>query len=222
MSPRVAPLIAASIAVLVVAACTGTATSVSTPTAPVTAPVTPPVTGPTPTPVPTPAALPTPTPSENAGDVDGFGPGPELTIEFPEEDLLKVGLEDPTARAWRLVITGTDDLSQDRLEILVETGDVDPSITVTEVQQGDVVDAMDLSGYANGTATTGGCHATLGVCIDSSAFALPADGSGRFSILLGMRGATAPLVVTGGTAGWPGEPFVLGPWSNAEAFPWEP
>ena len=28
------------------------------------------------------------------------------------------------------------------------------------------------------------------------------------------------LTITGGTAGWPGEPFVLGPWSATEAFAW--
>ena len=219
MAPRFAPILSASFALLVVAACTGTAVVGPATPAPSTQ-VPSPGALPTPTPVPTPVVMPTPTPSQNAGDVDGFGPGPELTIEFLREDLLEVALEDPQAKAWRLVVAGAGSLSQDRWEIVVETGDIAPSITATEIQQGEVVGVLDLSGYVDGTAVTGGCHATLDVCLDSSGFGLPVAGNGRLAIRLQMPGESTPLVLTGGSAGWPGEPFILGPWSETEPFPW--
>ena len=76
---------------------------------------------------------------------------------------------------------------------------------------------MDLSGYADGTAAAGGCHATLRVCIDSDGFRLPQNGNGRFRS--GSRSPTPPgrWRSRGGTAGWPGEPFVLGPWTDTDA-----
>ena len=79
---------------------------------------------------------------------------------------------------------------------------------------------MDLTGYLDGTGAAGGCHRTLGVCVDSSWFRLPEEGDGRFAIRLQMPAPGASLLVSGGTAGWPGEPFVLGPWSDTEAFAW--
>lgn len=218
MPSRFAPVLTATIALLVVAGCAGTAAIDPVPTA--AAPVTTPRPQPKPTPVPTPLAVPTPTPSENAGNIDGFGSGPELSIEFLREDVLEVVLEDREARAWRLVIEGRGALSQDRWEILVETGDLGPAITATEIQEGDVVAVMDLASHLEGTAAAGGCHGTLGACLDSSAIALPADGDGRLAIRLRMPGQDVPLTLTGGSAGWPGEPFVLGPWSDTEPFPW--
>jgi len=32
--------------------------------------------------------------------------------------------------------------------------------------------------------------------------------------------SSGELMISGGTAGWPGEPFVLGDWSDTEAFAW--
>jgi hypothetical protein len=219
MSPRFAPVLVASFALLVVAACSGTAVLPVAPTSPA-AVVPTPDDRPKPTPVPTPDVIAPPTESPNAGDVDGWGSGPELTVEFPREDLVDVTLEDPDAKAWRLVVRGTGALSEDRLEIVVEASDVMPVITATEIQQGAVVDEMDLTGYLDGTGAAGGCHRTLDVCVDSSWFRLPADGDGRFAIRLQMPNPGTALLVSGGTAGWPGEPFVLGPWSDTEAFPW--
>ncbi len=215
MVPRLAPVLVASLALIVVAACSGTAAAHPT------APVGPRSTSqpPAPTPVPTPVVAPTPTPSHNAGDVVA-GPGPELSIEFPREDLLQVSLVDPAAKAWRLVVSGVGELASDRWEIIVETGDVGPQITATEIQQGEVVGEMDLSGYLDGTAAAGGCHKTLGVCLDSSGFRLPTDGDGTFAVRLQVLGAGTPILITGGTAGWPSEPFVLGPWTDTDAFPW--
>lgn len=213
MPPRFAPVLTASLVLLIVAACA------ATPVVPVSpAPVA--SERPQPTPVPVPDADPTPGPSQNVGDVDGWGDGPELTVEFPSEDLVDVTLDDPGAKAWRLVVRGTGALAEDRLELVVEASDVMPVITATEIQQDEVVDVMDLSGYLDGTGAAGGCHRTLGVCIDSSWFRLPEDGDGRFAIRLQMPASGTSLLVTGGTAGWPGEPFVLGPWSDTEAFAW--
>ncbi|HEY3335477.1 MAG TPA: hypothetical protein VGK16_09625 [Candidatus Limnocylindrales bacterium] len=215
MPSRFAPVLAAAITLLVVGACA------AAPIAPASSPVTAPTVVPAPTPVPTAPPEPTPTPSRNAGDVDGQGPGAELTVEFPKPDLLDVTLQDERARAWRVVVTGTSDLAQDRMEVVVEAGDVGPVITATEIQQGELVGSIDLSGYLDATMAAGGCHHTLDVCIDSSAFQFSDDGTGRLRIRLQMPDpAAGRLLVTGGTAGWPGEPFVLGPWTDTDSFPW--
>ncbi len=79
---------------------------------------------------------------------------------------------------------------------------------------------MDLSGFEDKTAAAGGCHATLGVCIDSEGFRLPRNGDGRFAVRLGIADAAIPFTITGSSAGWPGEPFILGPWATAEPFTW--
>ena len=230
MSPRVAPILAASLALVIVAAC---GASVPPPSAvPVTAvPV--PV---EPTRVPSPGSLasippvvttapgasapPAGTAPSGAGNVDGTGTGPELTIEMVRGDTIRATLDDPSAKAWRLVVAGAGKQARDRWEILVETGDVAPVITATEVRDGHTVDVMDLSGFADGTAAAGGCHRTLPVCLSSDGFRLPQDGDGRFSVQLVLPEPGTPLSITGGTAAWPGEPFVLGPWTDTEPFPW--
>jgi hypothetical protein len=216
MPSRFAPVLAAAAVLLVVAACAGQAVS-PVPPSPVPAPVV----VPTPTPVPTAVPEPTPTPTLNAGDVVDQGRGGELTVEFPKPDLIDVTLEDGEAKAWRVIVTGTGALAEDRLEVVVEAGDVGPVITATEVQQGEVVGSIDLSGYADDTMAAGGCHHTLNVCIDSSSFQFSDDGTGRLRIRLQMPDpAAGRLLLTGGTAGWPGEPFILGAWTDTEAFPW--
>ena len=216
MPSRFAPVIAAAVVLFAAAACAGAAVPSASPTA-----VTPPAVVPTPTPVATPIAEPSPTPSANAGDVESQGRGAELTVEFPKPDLLDVTLEDSEAKAWRVIVTGTGDRATDRMEVVVEAGDVGPVITATEVQQGEVVGSIDLSNYFDETMAAGGCHHTLNVCIDSSSFRFSDDGTGRLRIRIQMPDpAAGRLLVTGGTAGWPGEPFVLGPWTDTESFPW--
>jgi hypothetical protein len=211
MSRRLAPVIAASIAAslaLVAAAC---ATPSSAPASPSGSPAG--------TPIAWPSFQPGGTPEPDEGNVDG-AVYPELTIEAADADTITVTIIDPGAKAWRLVVAGAGSRSGDRLEIAVETGDVGPSITATEVNEGVVVDEMDLSGYVDGTAAAGGCHGTLPVCVDSDGFRLPSDGNGILAIRLTMTGTGMPLTITGGTAGWPGEPFILGPWTDTEPFPW--
>lgn len=163
------------------------------------------------------AMEPRPTSTPNSGNI---GTGyPELSIVLAGEDALDVSLEDPNARAWLLTVAGAGG-SADRLEIYVETGDVSALVEMREVRDGTVVDTVDLGGLdgvAGGAA--GGCHGTLPVCLSSDGVTFGEAGSGIVSIRLELPEST-PLVITGATAGWPGEPFVLGPWTQTEAFPW--
>jgi hypothetical protein len=216
MSPRRAPALAALLTLLAAAACTGGA-PVATPATSAPPPFETPTSRPTPTPVPMPSA----TASPNAGDVDGGGGGPQLTIEVLDDDSLLAMIEDPAAKGWRLVIAGVGARSDDRFEIVVETGDIGPLIQAIEVRGGEVVDVMDLTGLADsGTAAAGGCHRTLPVCVDSDGFRLPDGGDGTFGVELTLPDAGTPMLITGATATWPAEPFVLGPWTETEAFPW--
>lgn len=215
MRSRVAPVLAASLALLVAVACA----AAPTPAAPSADPTLAPTERPSPTPVPgTPEPVATPFPSANAGDVDSGWP--ELTIEFLGDDIVEATLVDPFAKAWRLVIAGVAERSGERLELVVETGDVSPVITARELRDGQVIDTLDLSGMWDGTAASGGCHRTLPVCFGSDGFELPEAGDGTLAIRIALPDPRTPLTITGGTAGWPDEPFVLGPWTDTEAFPW--
>jgi hypothetical protein len=221
MSPRFAPAIVASLALILVAGCAGVASSAALPATPST-----PASHATdPTPFPVPAVTPDPEPSAtpvigDTGDVDGAKGGPELTIVPVDANTIQATIKDPEAKAWRLTIAGTGELGGERWEILVETGDITPIVTATEISGGKVVDVMDLTGFGDGTAAAGGCHSTLPVCIDSDGFRLPDGGDGLFSVRLDLPQAQVPLVIRGGTAAWDGEPFVLGPWHDTEPFPW--
>jgi hypothetical protein len=224
MSSRFAPAIAATIAILAVAACSGAVSTPATPGATGTpgTPSAPVSHAPNPTPVPVPSVAITPeepTAQPNTGGVDGSGSGPELTVVELGTDTIQATLDDTTAKAWRLVVAGTGERGADRWEIRVETGDVGPVISATEVVDGKVIDEMDLSGFADGTAAAGGCHSTLGVCLDSDGFKIP-DGDGAFSLRLELPQGQVPLVIRGGTARWDGEPFILGPWHDTQAFAW--
>ena len=179
MAPRVAPVVAASFVLLLVAACGASAAPSSAAPAPVATirvPEAEPVTSVAPAPTPVPVPLVTAWP--DAGNVDGGGSGPELTIEMVDSQTIRATLDDRSAEAWRLVVAGVGKRAGDRWEILVEVGDVAPAITATEVRDGHVVDVMDLSGLADGTAAAGGCHGTLPVCLSSDGPA-GAAGSGH-------------------------------------------
>ncbi len=214
MPLRLAPVLVACASVVVIAGCVAT-----------TAPPATPSFAPVPTPVVWPSFEPTGpdrTATPDAGNVQERPAGPMLSIEPVDPGTIRATIEDADAKAWRLVVAGTGSAVDDRLEIVVETGDVGPLITATEVRGGKVVDVMDLSEFGNPTAAAGGCHGTLRVCIDSDGFRLPSDGDGLFAVTLSLMDAAAPLTITGGTASWPGEPFILGPWTDTEAFPWDP
>jgi hypothetical protein len=217
MSPRFSLALAASLALVAVAACAGTPGAPSSPSAPATPVAQEPTL--TPVPVAAPTGAPTPVATPIIGGVDGSPGGPELSIETLDDDTIQATIEDPDAKAWRLVVAGTGELGADRWEIVVETGDVGPVITATEVRDGVVVDTLDLTGFWDGTAAAGGCHSSLPVCLGSDGFRVP-EGDGIFSVRLDLPEAQVPLLVRGGTAGWPGEPFILGEWHDTEAFPW--
>jgi hypothetical protein len=215
MFPRFT-IVAATLALVAVAACSGASTTPAPST-----PATPVAQGPVPTPVTAPSqrAAPAPTATPVIGGVDGDGGGPELTIETVDADTIVASLRDPDAKAWRLVVSGTGELGGERWEIVVETGDTGPVITATEIRGGQVEDVLDLTGFYDGSAAAGGCHSTLPVCLDSDGFRVP-EGDGLFSVRLDLPEAQVPLVIRGGAAAWDGEPFVLGPWHDTEAFAW--
>jgi len=205
MSRPFAPVLAASLIAVALAGCSGTGTV-------------PPSDSPAPTPFPMPTAVPVPTRSPDSGDV--VGTYPELTIEVGEAGELAVTVTDPEARAWRVTAAGTGPRAGDRLEVVVETGDILPSVLVYEYRDGVLVDVVDLTGTLDGTqGAAGGCHGTLPVCISSDGIRFPADGDGTLSVRLELPEAS-PLSVTGATAGWPGEPFELGPWEQTLPFVW--
>lgn len=217
MSPRLSLALAASLALLAVAACAGTPGVPSSPSAPGK----PAVVSPRPTPVPVadPTQAPRPVATPIVGDVDGSAGGPELIIEALDDGTIEATLEDADAKAWRLVVAGTGALGGDRWEIVVETGDVGPAISAAEFRGGVLVDTMDLTGFWDGTAAAGGCHSSLPVCLGSDGFRVP-EGDGIFSVRLDLPDGRVPLVIRGGTAGWPAEPFILGDWHDTEPFVW--
>ena len=217
MFPRFSLALAASLALVAVAACAGTPGAPSSSPSPEA----PAVVFPRLTPVPVPNSTWTPGPVATpiVGGVDGSAGGPELIIEPLDDDTIQATLEDPDAKAWRLVVAGTGDLGRDSWEIVVETGDVGPAITATEFRGGVLVDTLDLTGFWDGTAAAGGCHSSLPVCLGSDGFRVP-EGDGVFSVRLDLPEGQVPLVIRGGTAGWPGEPFILGGWHDTEPFAW--
>lgn len=158
---------------------------------------------------------PSPSPSEPARG-NTTGRSPELSVSAAEPGYA-VELTDPAAKAWKILITGTGDLSADRLELLVEVGDIEPAFEVRTIIDGQLVDATDLTGLVGDpTAATGGCHPTLQVCYGSGGMTLdPTDG--RLTWLL-ERIEPGSFQVGGATAGWPGEPFILGPWRTTAVF----
>jgi hypothetical protein len=195
---------------LLVGACTSSAAPVSPPT-----PTDPP---PSATPLPSVPTLP-PTGSEPplvskppTGNTDERYP--ELAISGGEPGHI-VELTDPTAKAWRIVVSGQN--PDDRLELLVEVGDIVVGVIVTTVVDGRVVDELDLSGMVgNPTAAAGGCHPVLEACYSSGGIDIDLD-AGRVGLIVERIGP-ASFEIVGSTAGWPDQPFVLGPWRSTAPF----
>ncbi len=217
MTTRSAPIITAVAAIgLLAAACGGTLPTPSP--IPSDIPV-PSVEAPVPTPVADPTPVLTPGETPIVGGVDGSQDGPKLSIVAVDDDTIVATIGDPAAKAWRVTVAGTGALGGDRWEIVVETGDIGPVVSATQIQDGRVTDVMDLTGFMDRTAAAGGCHATLPVCLDSTGFDIP-EGKHRFSVRLDLPEGQVPLVIRGASAAWDGEPFILGPWHETEAFPW--
>lgn len=175
-------------------------------------------------PTPTPPASPPATPPLTGGNAGNGGTGNVDGTTHPELEVLEqpgrllVALTDPAGKAWRLRIAGTGANADERLEILVETGDVEFTVLVRSLSGGELVDETELTGLVGvPTAAAGGCHPTIEVCYGSTGFDLPADGNGRLEVALELPTNTDPLTVTGATSGWT-EPFVFGPWVETETY----
>ena len=95
-----------------------------------------------------------------------------------------------------------------------------PSITTLETVNGVAGDPQEQPGLEAGAATGRVCATSLPVCVNAASVRLPDQGNGTLTLELTRLEASADLSVTGGTAAWPSEPFVLGPWTTTEAFPW--
>jgi hypothetical protein len=140
---------------------------------------------------------------------------PELSVEVSNGYL--VTLTDPAAKAWRVDVQGTGPRAGDRLELFVEVGDVAPGAEARIYEDGSLVDVIDMTGMIGvPTAAAGGCHPTLGVCVGSGTITLD-PGTGRLSVLVETL-ADGSVQITGATADWPDEPFIVGPWRMTEPF----
>lgn len=218
MSLRFTPLLAGVLVLTALAGCSGAGAAAPAASVPAATPAA--VPEPTLVPAP-PTERPAPTATPIVGGVDE-GPGPVLSVEPVDDTTIAASIEDPVAKGWRLEVRGTGTRSDDAWMITAEVGDVGPVISATEIVAGKPVNEMDLSGLWDGTAAAGGCHATLGVCLGTDGFTVPMEGQDTFSVQLRLDDPTTPLEVKGAAAYWKGEPFVLGPWHETEAFPWEP
>jgi hypothetical protein len=152
-------------------------------------------------------------PHEGHGDVEPSTP--ELSIEI--EDGYVVSVTDPAAKAWRIAVTGTGTRAGHRLEVIVEVGDIAPGAEVRFELDGQLLDVLELGSMIGAdTAASGGCHPTLGVCVSSADIDIDGE-SGTLTVRFEMLG-DGPISIEGATAGWPEEPFVLGPWDTTEPF----
>jgi hypothetical protein len=139
---------------------------------------------------------------------------PELSVSIAESYV--IDLLDPGARAWWIVISGTGANTGDRIEIVAETGDIWPGAAVRVYVGGELFDTTDMNGLiGNRTAIAGGCHPSLDLCFSSAGIDIRPD-EGRLSVEL-QGAAAGALEIRGATAGWDGEPYILGPWRGTAA-----
>lgn len=139
---------------------------------------------------------------------------PELTVSADGPGYV-IEVADPAAKAWRIVFGGTGTLAADRLELLVEVGDIAPAVQVSIVIDGETVEVSELGGIlSTPTSAAGGCHPTLQVCYSSGGIGIDLQG-GTVGLIL-ERLEAGSFTILGETATWPAEPFVLGPWQTTE------
>jgi hypothetical protein len=177
---------------------------------------------PTPTPTPAPVETPTITPAPTASPVDQGNVDrlfPELGVEIGGPGYV-VHVIDPTAKVWRLSVSGVGALAGERLEVIVEIGDVAPGAEARIYTDGRLMDIIDMSGMlgrvVGESAAAGGCHPTLQLCVDSGGISIDlASGDASFVLERIEEGA---FEIVGSTADWPGEPFIPGPWRTTDAF----
>jgi len=164
-------------------------------------------------PVATPVDSDAPSATPDQGNVDPEYP--ELAVEVG--DGYVISITDPAAKAWRWEVRGPGVLAEDRLEIVVEVGDITPGAEARIYKRGSLVDVFDMNGMVgDDTVAAGGCHPTLQVCFGSDGLTIDPQ-TGRASLVL-ERVEPVQFAVQGATAGWPGEPFILGPWRTTEPY----
>jgi hypothetical protein len=147
------------------------------------------------------------------GNVDGQNP--ELTVELSDGYL--VAVTDPEAKAWRIEVRGRGLAANDRLDLIVEVGDTAPGAEARMYVRGGLVDVLPLGSLIdNETAAAGGCHPTLDVCFSSGTISVDPVGGTVTALLEALDGGG--VEIRGSSAGWPEEPFVLGPWRTSEPF----
>jgi hypothetical protein len=140
---------------------------------------------------------------------------PELSVSRGETYL--IDLLDPDARAWWIVVSGTGANTGDRVEIVAEVGDIWPGAVVRVYVGGELFDTTDMNGLiGNRTAIAGGCHPALDLCFSSAGIDIRPD-DGRLSVSL-QGAAAGSFEIRGATAGWDGEPYILGPWRGTDAI----
>lgn len=176
----------------------------------------------TPPTVPVPSSLAPPTSSPAAPTLPPTGSQPptgNTDERFPEVAVSSGGpgaiieLTDPGARTWRIVVSGTD--GGDRLELLVEAGDIVPGVVVSTFVDGSLVDEHDLTRMVDDpTAAAGGCHPVLQACYSSGGILVDLD-AGRIGLVV-EQVAPTPLRIVGMSAAWRDEPFIPGPWRSTE------
>jgi hypothetical protein len=137
---------------------------------------------------------------------------------------IRVTLVDPAAKAWRVTVAGvgssTGEAAPGSWTLTVETGDVAPVITTTDTLNGVPGEPQEQQGLETGHPTGRVCSVAVPVCIRAASVVLPHDGNGTLVVEIGRSDTTVGLTVTGATAGWPNDPFMLGPWTTTSAFPW--
>lgn len=139
---------------------------------------------------------------------------PELSVSRAESYLIE--LLDPEARAWWIVVSGTGANDGDRIEIVAEVGDIWPGAAVRVYVGGELFDTTDMNGLIGyRTAIAGGCHPNLDLCFSSAGIEIRPD-EGRLSVAL-QGAAAGSFAIRGATAGWDGEPYILGPWRGTDA-----
>ena len=168
----------------------------------------------------TPTAGPTATP--DSGNVNA-PVTPALSVETVGAVAIRVTLADPAAKAWRVTVAvpgSAGGPASATWALTLETGDVAPVITTTDAQDGVAGEPKEQPGLEAGAGTGRVCSVAVPVCVRAASVVLPRDGNGTLVLELGRADTATDLSVTGATAGWTTDPFVLGPWTSTEAFPW--
>jgi hypothetical protein len=166
---------------------------------------------------------PIPTAMPDSGNVDA-PVTPALSVEPVGAVAIRITLADPAAKAWRVTVadagSSLGSAGASSWSLTIDTGDVAPVITTTDTLNDVAGEPQEQPGLEAGTTTGRVCSVAVPVCIRAASVVLPRDGNGTLVLEIGKTDTAATLAVTGATAGWPTDPFALGPWTTTAAFPW--